>query len=276
MQLFNDWVKDRVIKEEWEFNDIFGFEAEYPQFEKKEDDGKPIKRLDSGAVLDELAKSPLGTKQPTHTWHDMIEWGNGRNGDIKVTFSPLGSFKATIKKRQMDLEGNTVWICKKVMPLNAASFPDQPVSKPSKSESEIAGDIYENLLKIDKEFMNASEHEFDMEDLVVEVAQRVKIYAPQLFIFNGCRKIDENNYIIYLGVRGQGVERRTARRVEQFDINMSFSRKTGIIRVWGCDISSPTKGHKWESRPAEWNENFATYQSKNEIAESIVNSLLTY
>ena len=276
MRDFKNWISERVIKEDWEFKDVFGFDSEYPQFDKKEDDEKPIKRLDSGQLLDELAKSPLGIKQAIHTWHDMVEWGTGNNGDIKVVISPLGSYKVTIKKRQMDLEGNTVWICKKVIPLNAMSFPDQPVSKPKKTESVLAGEIFENLKKIDKEFVNASKHEFDLEDLVVEVAQKVKIYAPQLFIFNGCRKIDENNYIVYLGVRGQGVERRTARRVEQFDINISFNPKKGTIRAWGCDISSPTKGHKWESRPAEWNEIFATSQTKQEISESIINSLMTY
>ena len=276
MRRFNNWLKDKIIKEEWEFKDIFGFEAEYPQFEKKEDDGKPIKRLDSSQVLDELARSPLGTKEATHSWHDMVEWGRGDNGDMKVTMSPLGSYKATIKKRQMDLEVNTIWVTKKVIPLNAQSFPDQPVSKPTKSESVIAGEIMENLIKIDKELINASKHEFELEDLVVEVAQKVKIYAPQIFHFNGCRKIDENNYIIYLGVRGQGVQRRGQRRLEQFDINISFIPKKGIIKAWGCDISSPVKGRKWEIRPSEWNEIFATQQSKAEISECIINSLLTY
>ena len=276
MRNFTDWIKDQTIKEEWEFKDVFGFDAEYPQFQKKEDDGKPIRRLDSGLVLDELAKSPLGTKQPSHTWHDMIEWGHGQNGDIKITFSPLGSFKATIRKRQMDLEGNSVWICKKVIPLNAQSFPDQPVSKPSKSEVAIAEEIYDIAKKIDEEFMNASQHEFEMEDLVVETARKAKIYAPQIFIYSGCRKLDENNYIIYFGVRGQGVQRRDQRKVEQFDINMNFDNKKGIIRVWGCDISSPIKSNSWQSRPAEWNELFTTSQNKEEIAECIVNSLLTY
>jgi hypothetical protein len=276
MQKFTDWITNKVFKEEWEFKDIFGFEAEYPQFDKKEDNGKPIKRLDSSLVLDELARSPLGIKQPSHIWHDMIEWGHGNNGDIKVVVSPLGSYKATIRKRQMDLEGNTIWICKKIIPLNDMSFPDQPVAKPNKSESVISNEIYENLLKIDKELINASSHDFELEDLVVEVAQKVKIYAPQIFVFNGCRKLDENNYIIYLGYRGQGVEAPGSRRVEQFDINMNFNSKKGIIRTWGCEISSPTKGHKWESRPAEWNEVFATSQSKEEISESIINALMTY
>lgn len=273
---FKDWMENRTFKEEWEYKDIFGFEAEYPQFEKKEDDGKPIKRLSSGLILDELNKLPLGTKKAIHSWHDMVEWGIGNNGDIKVIISPLGSWKATIFKRQLDLEGQTIWVTKKVMPLNDMSFPDSPVAKPVKSESGIANEIYENLLKIDKEFVNASEHEFNMEDLVVEVAQKTKIYAPQLFIFNGCRKINENQYIIYLGLRGQGVQRRMQRRVEQFDINLAFEPKKGTIRAWGCDISSPLKGHKWESRPAEWNDIFATSQSTAEISESIINSLMSY
>jgi hypothetical protein len=273
MQNFHEWL---LLREEWEFKDIFGFESQYPQFEKKEDDGKPIKRLDSGQVLDELNRLSLGTKKAVHCWHDMVEWGDGNNGDIKVVISPIGSYKVTIRKRQMDLEGNTIWVCKKVMPLNEQSFPDQPVVKPNKSESKIANEIYDNLLKIDKEFINASKHEFDLEDLVVEVAQKVRIYAPQVFLFDGCRKIDDNNYIIHMNVRGHGVERRYARRVEQFDINMSFSPKKGTIRAWGCDISSPTKGHKWQLNPSEWDETFASCQSKEEISECIINCFMSY
>ena len=273
MQNFHEWL---LLREEWEFKDIFGFESQYPQFEKKEDDGKPIKRLDSGQVLDELNRLSLGTKKAVHCWHDMVEWGDGNNGDIKVVISPIGSYKVIIRKRQMDLEGNTIWVCKKVMPLNEQSFPDQPVVKPNKSESKIANEIYDNLLKIDKEFINASKHEFDLEDLVVEVAQKVRIYAPQVFLFDGCRKIDDNNYIIHMNVRGHGVERRYARRVEQFDINMSFSPKKGTIRAWGCDISSPTKGHKWQLNPSEWDETFASCQSKEEISECIINCFMSY
>ena len=45
MQNFDRWLKERVLNE-WEFKDIFGFESQYPQFEKKEDDGKPFKKDD--------------------------------------------------------------------------------------------------------------------------------------------------------------------------------------------------------------------------------------
>lgn len=82
--------------------------------------------------------------------------------------------------------------------------------------------------------------------------------------------------MIFMTLRGAGVEAPTASRVEQFNINLQFDEQKGLIRCWGYDIASPTKQHKWLPQPSEWDEYFAPTQSLQEIENVIINSLLVY
>jgi hypothetical protein len=100
---------------------------------------------------------------------------------------------------------------------------------------------------------------------------------PEIFIFSGVKEIKKDeNYLIEFDLRGQGVEAPGSARVERFVIDMSYNPKTGMIKSFGHDIQSPTRGHVWYPQPSEWEELFSNGQDAKEIVETIGAALSTY
>lgn len=260
---FTDWL----ITEK---KDIFGMERE---IERQRTNAvvkeTPTTHLNSDIILTELSKWPLGAKIAKRSWmYNIVEWGD-QPGAVKVDFSPWGSWKINILRLMEDLQGNPVWICKGVIPLKKI--------EENKNEIAIANELYEEVKKIDTTLLEMPMGNYkNLENFIRSLGSKIKITAPSVFLFEGIREVDENNYIIYMGVRAHGVERRGHRRLEQFDINVSYKPETGIIRVIGHDISSPIRQHLWEVKPSEWDLNFSPNQSREDIIKMIATTLSTY
>ena len=92
----------------------------------------------------------------------------------------------------------------------------------------------------------------------------------------GMYKKSENYHKYVFEFRGGGVEAPTAGRAEQFNIDLLWEPKRGLIRCWGYDIDSTTRQHSWKVQPSEWDEYFAPTQDTKEIVESISRIFMTY
>ena len=201
-------------------------------------------------------------------WHDTVSWGGGLPGTIQVVFSPKGSLKATVRKLSPDLEGRDAWVCKRVYPLNLGG---------KKTEQDWVGYIHEDLKRIAKEGQDGANREFPkLPRFVTDLAGKVKQEAPEVFVFEGVRRSDDDNYVIFMSYRGQGLQRRGQTRCEQYNINVSFRKEKGLLHCWGYDVRSPIRGHKWEVCPAEWNEVFAPSQGSQEIIRAVVECVRSY
>ena len=99
-----------------EGKDIFGFEKERRQVLQHETDPFPLDKLSSETVLAELSRLSLGPKPAIWEWQDHIDWGD-YNGAVRLQISPLGSWKGLISRKITDLDGETVWITKKIIRL---------------------------------------------------------------------------------------------------------------------------------------------------------------
>jgi hypothetical protein len=259
---FKSWV----IAEK---TDIFGFERERERFRQNVIiDEDPLKPLMSEKVLDELERHSLGIKPARRSWSDLVEWGDGGLGTLQVSMSPVGSLSATIRRKINDLEGNEVWVCKHIYPMK-----DNLIGK----EMNLAHDVLENVQKIDMAMVDMPSHDYkEMNYLANQLYGQIKLRRPPIFMQTNMKKMAENVFLFYLEPTGTGVEAPTADRLEQFNINLTYSPKTGLIRCWGNDVLSPTKGHKWELQPSEWDEYFCPSQPRKEIVESIINALSVY
>ena len=249
------------------FKDIFGYERA-----SKRDETRPnsmyAKTLNTEIVMSELSRLPVHNKEPMVEWHDTIAWGSGMPGTLKLVVSPLGSLKATIRKLVVDEEGQNTWVCKKVYPLNL---------REGRTEQDWVGVFHDDLKKIAMEGQDGGAKNFPRLDrFMINLGGKIKQNAPLIFVFEGIRRSDEDNYIIYMSYRGQGVQRRDQRRCEQFNVSVGFCKTRGLLHIWGYDVSSPMRGHKWEVRPAEWNEYFTPSQGEKDIIESVINLVRTY
>lgn len=257
---------------EWlisEKQDIFGFDDSSPREDAKRlVDENPISPIDSETIMLELVKLQLNGKKPIWDWHDTVEWGRENPGAIRVEVSPLGSAKIITRRLTVNLLGERVWVCKKIIP-----FRDEHKN----NELELAHNVSESLMLIDKELLDTPKAEFpDFHKLVALTNQGCRKYAPDIFVYEGLRKITDNHFIIHMGYRGQGVEAPGHRRCEEFNIDIHHDQQTGMIRSFGYEVSSPVGGHRWDVNPSEWNEQFAPSQPIDEIVQQIVAALTSY
>jgi hypothetical protein len=252
-----------------EKKDLFGFEREKERKAKPPMDENPIGPIAGDALMAELARHDVGTKKSIRNWYDHIQWGDGNTGSLRAYISPIGSYTVRIKRKVEDLEGNAVWICKKAIQLK-----DRPGTLTEISQ---ANDLTQELDRVDKEQIEMPSKDFkDFKRLVEKLASQCRSASPEIFMYEGVKKMSDEYYIIHFMVSGQGVEAPTARRVEAFHINVQYEREKGLIRCWGNDISSPTNQHEWQSRPAEWDEVFCPAQPMKEIVDSITVLLKAY
>lgn len=251
--------------------DIFGFEKKIKP-NQKEPDNLPIVSIDIEVTMNKLLQNKLNSQIPFSNFINEIQWGK-ENGAIKMVISPLGSFKSIIRQLTTDLEGNKIWICKKILPykdLNKANI---------EIDEKLADLIFEDVEKISKKTVESPISDYkNFKNLVLKISkecQREKI-IPEIFIFRGIKEINNNHYIIFFECKGQGVETPGSGRLEQFLIEMIYDKNKGTIRSYGHDVQSRTKGHSWTPQPSEWDEYFSPAQPAEEITNCICRALSTY
>lgn len=269
---FNQWI----IKEG---KDIFGFEYSTPNSDKDKsgndplsgNDSHPLHRIKVSEVIDEISRHNIGNKTSFNKFHNTVQWGENQ-GAIYMEVSPLGSFKTIIRRMAYDAQGNPIWICKMVVPFNDYLNANRPF------DESLAGIVLEKIELVDKSHPDSPKVDYvHLERLAHKMATVCRLNKPDLFVFRGIRESKKNqHYIIFFELRGQGVEAPGAQRIEQFHIELDYNPNRGVIRCWGHDVASPTKGHVWLPQPSEFDELYLPTQSPDEICECVAGALSTY
>lgn len=252
---------------------MFGFKSKSELNEPMEPQDLPIKGINSDTVVEYMMSKNLGEKQPSLQYSNQVQWGED-TGAVRIKISPIGSFKIFIRKLQPNLEGVQTWACKKIV-----AYEEILNSKKSFDEK-IAFEMMNMIEEIAKEEINAPNPEYEgIEGLtrrVARTASRADV-IPDIFLYRGVVKSNiPNNWLVVFECRGHGVEAPEGHRLEQFNIDMSFNPRTGMIRSIGRNIESPTKGHKWSIQPSEWDEYFSSGQPEKEIIEAICSAFKTF
>ncbi len=252
----------------------FGFERkkeENPSDSTNPDKPEPNDPIDSELVMKELKHlPPIGDCPPRWTWHNIMEWGDGKLGTVRVNISPLGSYKMIIRKLTKDLLGEKVWVCKKVVPFNESGY--------NLNEIPLANDVYDKVVEIHKEMLDRPDRNApDFDKLVYGMVSATTRHHPSYCMFPmGVKKMNEDYYKIYFEFRGHGVETPGSGRAEQFDIDILRDKEKGLIRIWGYEIDSSMKQHSWQVQPSEFDEYFCPSQNIKTIIENVVNIFMTF
>ena len=277
MKSFKNWIitehNDIFGANKPRKGDIFGFDRpkhQNPLGTPGPNKGDlPVDAVDSQIIMAELARHPVGSKEPKWVDSEGVTWGNGESGTMQVELSPWGSYKVTIRRKILDLEGEEAWICKRVFPIIE--------SDNDKNEEKMALQLIEELEKMDGEMIEMPKHDYhELEKLVLSLGSKVRRFSPEIFLFDGIKQISENNYLIHMSLRAGGIEAPDSNRVVQFNIDLSYDEKKGLIRCFGNDVTTPTAGYAWRLQPSEWDEYFASTQKKEEIEDAIIAALKTY
>lgn len=258
-----------------EGKDIFGFDRRSGASKPVRVGGSdgPITDISSDLVIEFMMSRPVCGAEPVSEFSNQIRWGE-HHGAVEMVISPLGSYKSIIRRLQPDLEGREVWVCKRVMPYK------EMLSANIVVDEKIGWVLLEEVERIKKQDIEAPSGEYDGLQGLVHKASRLfqrKGVIPEIFVYRGVRELERGlNYLIVFEVRGHGVEAPGSARVEQFVVNMSYNPKTGMIRSFGHDVQSPTRGHRWYPQPSEWDEYFSSGQGEDEVLGCIGGALSTY
>lgn len=254
---------------EWliaEKHDIFGFEKKIMPEPPKPADENPVHQVDIEQMMEMLAKHKIAEKRPFVKFVNEVHWGTG-TGALRVW---LGTgLNMMIDRKIVDLEGQERWITKRIFQINQTGYGGH--------EDAIVQEVLNQLEWIDEQQLDSPKADFDeLEGLVATMASKIRRTARDIFIFEGVMQVDVNTYIIRLGVRGQGVEAQDQQRVEENQTVIHFNKDTGVIRLTNYNVESPVGSHKWELLPNDTDIYFAPTQARDEITETIANTLHWY
>lgn len=257
--------------------DIFGFDR---LSKLKEPDislsNLPVKPISTYKIIKNLEKRKLGALSSQEIWPSSIIWGkkdkdNYYDGAIELDLSPFGSVKAFINRKITDLKGKEAWICIQAIPLTEFEDYDSDV------EDKITDILWENLQKAVEEKPLLPKKEYDIQPLVKEMYYYFQKEMPVWFIFENMVKLPDTdetkgNYIIYYSCRGQGAGMLwTGGYLIQFNIQITYFYKKGIIKVIGYDITGEIQNKSWKLNSPEFEMYFSPEQDiKNKKYNSIL------
>ena len=227
---------------------------------------------DTALIISELSKMPaLGPNEPRRTWNNIVEWGAGP-GAMQIAVSPLGMLKIIARRCVTDLLGEQTWVCKAVFPISD--------NRDENREQALAVEMHDKLIEISNTELDGPSTEFDIDKLAWRLWSATKRNHPSYCMFpTGFRKQHENYYKLVFEFRGHGVERLgnpRGGRAEQFDIDLLYDKKRGIIKCWGYNIDSTLGQHSWKVQPSEWNEWFCPNQEIEDICDCIIKIFMKY
>lgn len=237
----------------------------------------PIENLQIDTVLDEIVNlGKIGTKEPKKDFGNFVIYGDNQTvGSLKIQFSPLGSCRITIERLVKNVEGTPTWITRYAIPVindyEHLTLQDIAIEKMLAVRSnEIASFVDKNELETP-----VTDYK-DLEKLVMKIAGNMKLKHPQVMNYYGIVKTDINNFIIYFNYKGYGLEAPDHRKVNQFNVYISYDPKTGFIHSWGAEHSSANQGYTYKPQSPEWDEYFSPKQDPNEIVTILEKIFSTY
>lgn len=232
-------------------------------------------RINTNLIISELTRMPplAGSVEPAQIWDDAVVWGGNNPGAIKVAITPLGSLKLVVRRLVKDLQGENTWVFRKVLPMRD----DQDQYQ----ENVIAGNVYDCVVEVNQQPLEAPDAEYeDLDRLAHKLWHTTKKQHPSYIMFpTSFRRQAENYYKLVYEIRGQGAgspyQGKTG-RTEQFNIDLVYEPKSGMIRSIGYDIDSSMRQHTWQIQTPEWDEKFSPRQDPDEIVKNIVVTFLQY
>lgn len=244
-----------------ENRDIFGFDKEPIQDDKFDEFmNKPIKQFNVELMMEFLCNKTLAGITPHMNFVNEIRWGN-QPGSIKLEVDTGYTFY--IKKLGMDKQGNPRWVTKRMFQLNRQGY--------GGLEDKVSQEIFEHISKYYQENIDAPIEDYnDLENLANYIYNKAKRTSKVIFFPEGIKKINDDCYVMKMGVRGQGLESPSQTRIEQNQTMLTYDREQGTIRMFNYNISSPVgKGHSWKLDPNDLDLYFFPTQGRDEISECL-------
>ena len=265
--LFSEWL-GKSPEEKFGFRPKISIKASPFYLEE------PMEPFRSSLMLKELYNlGHINQRKVSKDWDTEIVYGEGV-GKMQVDVSPLGSYKIILKYIN-DLQGNLTGICRYIQPL-VNDFNHKGPNDPR--EQVLADKLYNKLQEMDAEPLPApmSGKLKEFEKVVHKFASVVKTEHPAIMVYEGLRKLDENNYLMSFEYKGYGNGLPNSNKAEKFLINWQYMPKEGLIHTWGYEVVSKSVTRTYIPTPSEWDEYFTPSQPSEVIIGCIREAFMTY
>jgi hypothetical protein len=255
--------------------DIFGFnqlEKERDNLSDKPDDDMPITLFSVDWLMNSLARKRINNVKANHDFLDEIYWGNKKVGTIRVRLTP--NTNVYIERLMADLEGNPIWICKRLFKIDQRDFQGK--------EDIVADDIFKEVIKIDSEKFEAAKADWkDLQLLVSKLVQRIRTAHGDIFMYQDVKKVRKNYYVIWFSIAGAGTGRllhtgRRSQRTPEATVDVAYDDVAGTIHIILSTVSGGDEGLSWEIDVPYLDAFYAPSQSREEIVDTIVTALKYY
>ena len=261
---FKSWLEKRI-------DEIADFGLDQTRiFKDIPDDNQPIKDLNVEYVTKLLRRKGLGVKTAIeYGFVGEVQWGEGV-GAIKVVFSPYRGLTVSIRKLVPSLMGENIWICKSVFPVYNI-YDHTPDS--------LIEDLRDVVKETDENGIDSPTNSYEeLENLTFKIAQKLKSETTQkILTYHGIRLIKENEkYIISFNCSGMGRQRQDQKRLDQFQVHVTYHKNEGYIKITGDELGDKIGKHSWQYDPSQFDEIFVPTQPREEIAEAVLQLFNSY
>lgn len=262
MKKFFNWIESLNALDLYGVEDVPQGTANLPPGDE------PIQQLSTSRMMGFLMKKTLNGKPAQERFDDEIRWGH-TTGATRIKITPNGN--VVIGRQTNNLQGNTVWVCKRVYKINDSDFAGK--------EDALANDIMKRVEDTAKEPIDGGMRNWkNLVDLVKETAKELQGSIPGLFMYEDIKKVNDTNYIIYFSLRGVGQGKIVRRRFRAgyspfLDIDMSYDNDTGFIRVILTTTTIEAEGGAWDVDIPFFDEKFAPTQKSEEVIRAIITTL---
>ncbi len=261
---FKSWLENRI-------DEIADFGLDQTRvFKDIPDDNEPIKDLNVEYITKLLKRRNLGVKIPVQDgFVGEVQWGEDA-GAIKAVFSPYRGLTVSIRKLVPSLIGENLWVCKRVFPVYNI-YDHAPDS--------LIEELTDVIKETDENGINSPSNTYeDLESLAFKIAQKLKTESTQKVLqYHGIRLIKENEkYIISFNCTGMGRQRQDQKRLDQFQVHMTYHKSEGFLRITGDELGDKIGQHRWQYDPSQFDEVFVPTQPTEEIAEAILQLFNSY
>lgn len=266
--------KDFIINEKFA---SYGFENYYDRhgdFKKTSpnlprEDGyndHPMPRFNLEYATNILSRHAIGLRYPKVLFVQNIQWGEDV-GALRVRFGTR--YQVIIEQLSSDLQGNDVWVAKRLFYLNNDYFANK--------EEVVADEILKELNFVNENPPESPNGEFDqMDKLMDAIANRTSKVVNDPLFFEANYKINDTEFIVVFLVKGHGVQAPDQRRVERVELHVKYYPEHGIIKSIQTNIESSLKQREWQIMPTDFEFKFMPSQSRSEIVNILSTSMKYY
>lgn len=242
---------------------MFGFKIEVEKI--KNQHKVEIKDINIHKIINLINNKKINNLECKRVSANEIVYGEEDEAIRALIGSGLNVY---FNRKRKDLLGLPIWITKKIYQIDRINY-----IKEEYLAEEIL-DVIEQLIKTPLE--SPKDKYENLYELVKEISKKCTTNWKGIFYPKGIKQTGENEYIVRLGVTGQGVGAPDSRRVIENQTAISFVPKHGYIMINNYNIESPIGKMSFSIMPKDTKLTFFPTQSVKEIAEAVSNIIYWY